>query len=128
MMEWLCRGDSIRFFFHQIQSEYYGGNRYVSIEGIEFEYFSASNQKNSSLTYEAVSCQAVFHSFLSDEWKQYAPQTAAHIKNIMELLQNIKFLMKKKYYMGEYICMFWEIQIRNCIIFINNVVWIRKHW
>ena len=28
-------------FAHQIQSEYYGGNRSVSIEGIALEHFSA---------------------------------------------------------------------------------------
>ena len=31
-------------FSHQIQSEYYGGNRYLSIKGIALEYFSDSNQ------------------------------------------------------------------------------------
>ena len=31
-------------FAHQIQSEHYGGNRYVSIEGIALEYFVALPQ------------------------------------------------------------------------------------
>ena len=29
---------------HQIQSEYYGNNRYVSIEGIALYHFSATTQ------------------------------------------------------------------------------------
>ena len=37
--------------------------------------------------------------------KQYAAITAAQCKHIMELLQNIKLFMTKKYYMGEYIWM-----------------------
>ena len=31
-------------FANQIKSEYYGGNRYVSIEGIALEHFSAAPQ------------------------------------------------------------------------------------
>ena len=31
-------------FAHQIQSEYYGGNRSVSIKGIALEHFSASDK------------------------------------------------------------------------------------
>ena len=31
-------------FSHQIKPEYYGGNRYVSIEGIALEHFSALPQ------------------------------------------------------------------------------------
>ena len=41
----LCRPDFaervVASFSHQIQSEYYGGNRYVSIEVIALEHFSA---------------------------------------------------------------------------------------
>ena len=40
----LCRGDYseilVDIFTHQIQSEYYGGNKYVSIGAIELEHFS----------------------------------------------------------------------------------------
>ena len=31
-------------FSHQIKYEYYGGNRYVSIEGAALEHFSATDQ------------------------------------------------------------------------------------
>ena len=84
MPELLCRGDSINFS-HQIQSEYYGGNWCVSIEGILLEPFSDSNQASSSLASETVSNQKVFHYFLSDYNKQYAATTAVHSKNITEL-------------------------------------------
>ena len=44
----LCRRDyaemAVASFAHQIQSEYYGGNRSVSIEGITLEHFSALPQ------------------------------------------------------------------------------------
>ena len=42
----LCRRDYaerlVARFDNQIQPEYYGGNRYVSIEGIALEHFSAA--------------------------------------------------------------------------------------
>ena len=75
---------------HQIQSEYYVSNRYVSIEGIESEHLSASDQASSSFTSDTVSHQGVFHSFLLDDIKQVAATTAAHSKYIMELLKNGK--------------------------------------
>ena len=74
---------------HQTQSEYYGGNRFVSIEGIALEHFSSSYQSISSLTSETVSQQAVFCSFLSDDIKQYAATTVSYSKHIMELLRYI---------------------------------------
>ena len=44
----LCRRDYavrvVASFANKIQSEYYGGNRSVSIEGIELEHFSAATQ------------------------------------------------------------------------------------
>ena len=44
----LCRRDYaervVAIFANQIQYEYYGGNRYVSIEGIELEHLSAAPQ------------------------------------------------------------------------------------
>ena len=54
----LCRSDYeeriVSSFSHQIQSEYYGGNRSVSIEGISLKNFSNSNQASSSLASDAV--------------------------------------------------------------------------
>ena len=83
----LCRSDCaeriVSSFANQIKSEYYGGNRYLSIEGIVLENLSASNQKILSLKSETVSHQAVFHLFLSDESKKYAAKKPEHSKNIM---------------------------------------------
>ena len=44
----LCRFDYaervVVRFAHQIKYEYYGGNMYVSIEGVALEHFSATDQ------------------------------------------------------------------------------------
>ena len=90
-----CRHDYEEYvgasFAHQIQYEYYAGNRYVSIEGITLEHFSATYQKISSYSSHSRTLNAVFHSFISDNSKQYAATTAAHSKRIIELLKNINF-------------------------------------
>ena len=55
----LCRSDYedhiVSIFAHQMKSESCGGNRSISIEGIELENFSASNQASSSLKSDTVS-------------------------------------------------------------------------
>ena len=69
-------------FAHQIQSEYYGGNIYVSIEGISLEIFSASHHSSTLL----VSDHGLLHAiFLPDDIKQDATTTSAKIKCIIEL-------------------------------------------
>ena len=83
-------------FSHQIQSEYYCGNQYVSIEEIVLDHFSGSNQASSHITSEAVSCQAEFCSFLSSNIKQDDATTAAHHKYIMEILHNRKVWITNK--------------------------------
>ena len=50
------------FFSHQIQSEYYGGNQYVCIEGIALDHFSASTQTKTATTTQTLTGHAVFHS------------------------------------------------------------------
>ena len=77
-------------FSNQIQSEYYGRNRYVSKEGIALEYFSAAPKADNNSS--TISCQrhAVFHSFLSDDSKQDANTTTAHSKLLISLLKNKK--------------------------------------
>ena len=46
----LCHRDDeelvVAIFAHQIKSEYYGGNIYVSIEGIKLEHFNTSYQEH----------------------------------------------------------------------------------
>ena len=67
----LCRRDYaervVASFANQIQSEYYGGNISVSIEGIELEHFSAALQADINSTSPSRPRHAVFHYFLSDD-------------------------------------------------------------
>ena len=67
-------------FANQIQSEYCGGNRPVSIEGIALEHFSAAPQADINSSTLSRPRHAVFHSFLSDDSKQDAATTTAHSK------------------------------------------------
>ena len=80
----ICRRDYaervVARFSNKIQSEYYGGNRYVSIEGIALENFSAEPKADINSTTPSRPRHAVFHSFLSDDSKQDAATTTAHIK------------------------------------------------
>ena len=50
-------------FTNQIKSEYYVGNRYVSIEGIALEHFSAAPQADINSSTLPRPRHAVFHSF-----------------------------------------------------------------
>ena len=73
-------------FAHQIQSEYYGINWYVSIEGVSLEHFSEPAQTETPGTPQSRRSQSVFHSFFSDDRKQDSSTTISHIKCIIELL------------------------------------------
>ena len=64
-------------FNNQIKSEYYGGNRSVSIEGIALVHFSAAPHADINSTTISRPRHAVFHSFLSDNSKQNAATTTA---------------------------------------------------
>ena len=77
-------------FANQIQSEYYGGNIPVSVEGFAFEHFSAAPQAYINSSTLSRPRHAVFHSFLSDDSKQDADTTTAHSKRL------ISFLNKKQ--------------------------------
>ena len=63
----LCRRDYaervVVSFSNQIKSDYYGGNRSVSIEGIALEHFSAVPQTDIKSTKIQRPRHAVFHSF-----------------------------------------------------------------
>ena len=79
-------------FSNQIQSEYYGGNRSVSIEGIALEHFSAETQAyimSSTLSRQG---HAMFHSFLSDNSKHDSATTTAYRKRLISFLNNKKVL------------------------------------
>ena len=79
-------------FSNQIQSEYCGGNRYVSIEGIALEHFSAAPQADINSSTISRPRHALFHSFLSDDRKQDAATTTAHSKRLISLLKNKQVL------------------------------------
>ena len=92
----LCSWDDSDFvvasFAHQIKSEYHGGNRSVSIECIALENFSTTYQETSFPYLLSCKHHAVFHYYILDDIKQDAATTAAHSKNIIELLKNRKLL------------------------------------
>ena len=80
-------------FANQIQSEYYGGNISVPIEGIALEHFSAAHQADINSTSQTRPRNAVFHFFISDDIKQDAATTTEHIKTLILLLNN-KLIVK----------------------------------
>ena len=86
-----CRRDStergVDSFSHQIQSEYYCGNIYISIEGISLKRFSALPHTDINSSIKPCPLQSVFHSFFSDDSKQDSATTTAHIKHLIELLK-----------------------------------------
>ena len=57
----------VAIFSHQIQSEYYGWGKSVSIEGILMKHFSAPAEAEAAATPQSHTLHAVFHSFLSDD-------------------------------------------------------------
>ena len=70
----------VAIFANQIQSEYYGGNRSMPIEGISLEHFSASPLADINSSTLSRPRHVIFHSFLSDDSKQDATTTTAHRK------------------------------------------------
>ena len=89
-------------FANQIQSKYYGGNRYLYIEGIALEHFSAATQ--SDINSSSLPCprRAVFHSFLSDDSKQDAATTTAHRNRLISFLKKKSVNNIIKYNMGKH--------------------------
>ena len=88
----LCRRDYaervVASFANKIQSEYYGGNRSVSIEGIALEHFSAAPQEDINSSTITRQRHVVFHSFLSDNSKQDAATNNTHSKQLISFLKN----------------------------------------
>ena len=74
-------------FAHQIQSEYYVGNRYVSVEGVTLEHFSALPWIEINSSTKPFPRHAMFHYFLSDDRKQDAATTTSHSKSSIEILK-----------------------------------------
>ena len=75
-------------FSNQIKSEYYGENISMSIEGISLEHFSTLPQTEIKPPTKPCTRHELFHSFLSDDSKQYA--ATAHRKCLIELLKKKK--------------------------------------
>ena len=92
----LCRRDYaerlVARFANQIKSEYYGGNRYVYIEGISLEHFSAAPQEDIMSYTLSHQRHAVFHYFLSDDSKHDSATTTSHSKRLISLLKNKQVL------------------------------------
>ena len=84
-------GRVFAIFPHQIQSEYYGGNRSVYIEGIVLEHSSALPDTGINASTKWCPLHAVFHSFLSNDSKQDTVTTNVHRKNIIEFLKEEKY-------------------------------------
>ena len=91
----LCHRDYaerlVASFSHQIQSEYYVGNRSVHIEGISFEHFSTVPQTEMNSSKKSCPQHEVFYYFLSDDSKQDAATTIAHRKRLIDLFKNRKY-------------------------------------
>ena len=78
----------VAVFENQIQSEYYGGNIFVYIEGITLEHFRCL-QYISTFLEPVNSCHRVlFQSLFSHDRKQDSATTSAHCKLIIEMLKN----------------------------------------
>ena len=65
----------------------------MSIEGISLENFSATTHTETSLTPQARTCHAVFHSFLYDDSKQNSATTITRSKRIIELLKQHNIML-----------------------------------
>ena len=76
----------------KIQPESYCGNRFMSIEGILLENLSELSLTEIKASTESYPRHALFHYFLSDDSKQDTTTTTAHIKFLIELLQEQKLL------------------------------------
>ena len=86
----------VSIFAQQIKFKYYGGNRYLSIEIIAIDHFSASTQSNSAVSDKDISCMSVFYSFFSDDSKQDTATTDAHSKHMLQLSQHRNKLHKTR--------------------------------
>ena len=74
----------------------------MSIEGIALEHFSAAPRADINSSTLSRPRHAVFHSLLSDDSKQDAATTTAHIKLLISLLKNKQVFNIIKYNMGKY--------------------------
>ena len=71
-------------FAQKLKPEYYGGNIYVSIEGIAPEHFSALTETEINSSTKPCPRHAVFNYF-SDDSKQDDDTTTSHSKRLIEI-------------------------------------------
>ena len=79
-----CSERVVSSFAHQIQSEYYFGNIYVSIKVVSLDHFSAPTHTETAGTPQARTHYSVFHSFFYYARKQDSATTISHSKCISE--------------------------------------------
>ena len=79
-------------FAQQIQSESYGGNQYVSNEGIALEHSSTSTHTRTETTPQLRARYPVFRSFFSDDSKQYSSTAILHSKRIIKFLNQCNIM------------------------------------
>ena len=89
-------------FSHKIQSDYYGGNIYVSIERNTLEHFSALSKTGMNASTESFPLHTLFHFFFSDGSKQYATNITAHSKRFIVLIKLKSIDIIIMYNMGKY--------------------------
>ena len=89
----LCRRDYderlVAIFSNQIQPEYYGGNRSLSINSIILEPLSELPQIEMNSSKKTCPQHAVFH-FFSDDSKKDSTTTTTQSNCFIELLKNLK--------------------------------------
>ena len=84
----------VYIFYHQIKSEYYDGNIYVSIEDTTLEYLSDFKQPITLLASGNVSNHALLHSFFSDDRKEYSDNTAVHSFKKLNYFKTYNFFLR----------------------------------
>ena len=89
-------------FENQSQSEYYGGNRSISISVIVLKQYKQSHQTQIGCEPGKPTINPVFNSLISYDSKQYATTTAGHSKRRIEFLKQSKIMFT-------YISTVWEI-------------------
>ena len=76
----------VETFSTEIQSENFGGNNYLSIEGVALEYYK-NNSDSTFLTNNTFDESIVeLHSSLSDDSKKAASKNTSHITDIIDIL------------------------------------------
>ena len=79
-------------FPNQIESEYHDVNRSVYIEGNSLETFTSPQYRRKLLALDNFSSRVVFYSFFSDNCKQDSDATSSHIKCLIKIFKNRKFI------------------------------------